>query len=90
MENKYYYVYLKVNDKYIAYFNGNILREGYSLTDDINDAFYFGAIPPCGVIKDICEQLNIKENDIEIIPDNHYETGLSNPRSIVYKRKHWA
>lgn len=87
--SEYYYVYLIVNDRYVTYNNGHFTKSGYYLTDDINKSFYFGGIPTDGAFEDICNDLNINREEIQIVPDEHYETGLSNLRYIVYKRKGW-
>ena len=89
MEDNMHYVYLCVENQYISYSNGNFSKERYFLTDNINKAFYFGCVPTKKHLMKICEQLNVNLEQIQIIPDEHYITGLSNIRKIIYKRNNW-
>jgi len=88
-EDKLHYVYLKCNEQFVSYNPGHIGDEGYYLTGNIDKAFYFGYVPTRKHLLKICEQVEIDAKNIEIIPDEHYVTGLSNLRKIVYKRNKW-
>lgn len=85
-----YYVYLCVEGKYVGYNPGHIGEERYYLTEEFDEAFYFGAVPKQRHLIDISKQLNIDLRKLEIVPDIHYETGLSNIRRIIYKRNNWV
>jgi hypothetical protein len=84
-----YYVYLGVGNQFVTYNNGHFGKCGYYLTDDLDKAYYFGCVPTEKHLLRICDELNISRKHIQVIPDEHYETGLSNIRKIIYKRNNW-